>query len=734
MKIGRQKIYILLVLILGNLTVHGQADQHIGGACSQWEHFLDTTENLDLLEVRSKAELKDSEGACKVKILYALGDLYVQLSKLDTAQFYYDLSIEVGETESIWDYLIIALCKRAKVELTRNELDSAAHFLGRAGSIIAKGHGEDSKDSYYSYMASLMDDRNDYFAAIAYCDSAFMVNKGVNADASNTLHNKGVYYFRLGNFQEAIKQILSAIEINQTITNGDLEANYFVLGFLYTKTKQYEASAQSLEKALELTQKNKRTLLEQQISTTLAGTYRLSKNSEKAIENADHALSLIDLLDDPFNASKAYLERGKISEFLQNRNEEALNYYELSYNTVKDFSAFSRYSPTKELAEFYIKKKQFAKANPFIDELIDITTELKRVDYLALTEKLQSEYYEGLNQPAVALTHLKKYHLLNDSISNKEVLKQTAYYEREFDSKQKAIDILQLNEANRKQKEATQVAEILQRRYLYGAGFLGLLFMIGAYSAYTLNRQKKSLEEAHQKLSELNGIKDRFFSIIAHDLRGMIVPFQRAGKILGYHIEKGNTDRAKVLSNELGKNANQLSDMLDNLLKWSLNQMDGYRVNLEKMNIQEEFDTIRSNFEQIAQYKSTQMHLTGNGQNEILFDKNAFHVIFRNLIGNALKYTEQGDVHVSWKQSADYLEFKVKDTGVGIDDKHLAALFKLAHKERKTGTKGEKGTGLGLHLVHQFVNRLNGTINIESELNQGTTFFLQFPLKTETQN
>ncbi len=726
MKNSGVQISTLLISSFFVFLLSAQA-QTIDADCSQWKIVIDTSNNYNFIEKYALDILPESQGACRAEILTGLGELLAHRSNLDSAQFYYNKSIQLSESIQAWDELVTGLCKKANLEISRNQMAEAATLFNRVKSILDQGHAPEAKVSYYSYMASFMDANNDFFGAITYTDSVLITELKDSIEIANSLHNKGLYYFRLGNYQAAIKQLQSAIEINQQLHTGDLGANYFVLGYVYSKTKQYKVSAEALEKALKISQKNNQTGLELKISTALVSVYRLNKNKRKSLEASEYSLSLVDKIDDPFEISKAYLERGRTSEQLLNLDEEALNYYRMSYETVEGFSTHSRFAPTKFLVSLYIKQKQFVNAKPFIDELIALSNQLNRLDYKAQTQEILSKYYEGLGQPGLALKHFKTFHRFNDSIANKEVRKQIAYYERAFDTKQKEFDILQLNEANRKQKEATLVAETLQQRYFYGALLLGCLFAIGAISTYILRRQKKSLEEAHQQLSELNNVKDRFFSIIAHDVRGMIVPFQRAGKILGYHIDKGNLDRAKHLSSELGKNANQLSDMLDNLLKWSLEQMEGYRINREQMNVKQEFETVVSSFQAIAQYKSTEIQLNGF-EEEILFDKNAFHVIFRNLIGNALKFTENGRINVEWEKTVEQLQIRIADSGIGMNDDQLQELFLLGKKERKSGTKGEKGTGLGLHLVSQFVKRLEGKIAVESKLNEGTAFTLQFPM------
>jgi len=102
-------------------------------------------------------------------------------------------------------------------------------------------------------------------------------------------------------------------------------------------------------------------------------------------------------------------------------------------------------------------------------------------------------------------------------------------------------------------------------------------------------------------------------------------------------------------------------------------------------------------------------------------------VIFRNLIGNALKFTEAGTIQADWKKSDHELQVVISDNGVGMSAEQRQKLFDINSSESVTGTAGEKGTGLGLHLVHQFTTKLNGRITVTSKIGQGSQFILTFP-------
>ena len=208
----------------------------------------------------------------------------------------------------------------------------------------------------------------------------------------------------------------------------------------------------------------------------------------------------------------------------------------------------------------------------------------------------------------------------------------------------------------------------------------------------------------------------------------MIIPFQRSGRMLKHYIENEDYEKTLVFSQELQKKSEGLSSMLDNLLSWSIDQMNGYKMNPELLYVKQELEGLKLSFDQQARFKNTKISIEGNEEIALTFDKGAFHIIFRNLIGNALKYTENGSIRVVLKRELDALKCSVIDTGIGMSKEQLDHLFSIENKESRVGTNGEKGTGLGLSLVYRFLTMNGGSIQVSSDNRVGTKFDLSFPL------
>jgi PAS domain S-box-containing protein len=233
----------------------------------------------------------------------------------------------------------------------------------------------------------------------------------------------------------------------------------------------------------------------------------------------------------------------------------------------------------------------------------------------------------------------------------------------------------------------------------------------------------------NRELQELNSTKDKFFSIVSHDLRSPI------SGILGLteHFVKDYNSLSFTevyeLVGSIYNTSSQLSKLLENLLQWS--RINRNMVEYKPMNLAIS-DFVAETY-QLFIYKAKQkkIELINEVPSSIqaYIDNNMTDVIFRNLISNAIKFTpENGTIKVSAEIiNDDLVEIRIADTGIGISKEDISKLFRIEHKLSKTATDGEKGSGLGLILCKEFTEKQGGTIRVESQLDKGATFILTFP-------
>ncbi|GEM_PF-3351385 len=229
-------------------------------------------------------------------------------------------------------------------------------------------------------------------------------------------------------------------------------------------------------------------------------------------------------------------------------------------------------------------------------------------------------------------------------------------------------------------------------------------------------------------LEKLIATKDKFFSIIAHDLRNPFVGIENFTKIL---LKLGNYDPGDMESQlkTIHSTAQQGHELLENLLRWARSQTDSIELNTEVFRLSVAVANCISLLQTQADNKN--IKLLCEVSEEILMDsdQDVLETIIRNLMSNSVKYTSsQGSVTIQAAKLADEIIISISDTGIGIPEDVQKNLFRIDNKlQSQKGTAGEKGSGLGLILCKEFIDKLGGTISVKSEVDKGTTFSFSLP-------
>ena len=235
---------------------------------------------------------------------------------------------------------------------------------------------------------------------------------------------------------------------------------------------------------------------------------------------------------------------------------------------------------------------------------------------------------------------------------------------------------------------------------------------------------QKELTISQKKLKELNKTKDKFFSIIAHDLRNPIGSFVITTDYLMTCIEDGSTEDFNLLINEINKSSKHLQVLLENLLEWANAQSGNISFEPTLIDISIVLNTLISLIEINA--TETDITIKSNISSNFMLkaDPNMMNTILRNLITNALKFSyPKGNIVIDLKEENDYYLFSVKDDGIGISKEDIKLLFRIGINTTSIGSSENKGTGLGLLLVKEFVEIHNGKVWVESEEEKGSIFY-----------
>ncbi|HEX2975334.1 MAG TPA: sensor histidine kinase [Bacteroidales bacterium] len=243
-----------------------------------------------------------------------------------------------------------------------------------------------------------------------------------------------------------------------------------------------------------------------------------------------------------------------------------------------------------------------------------------------------------------------------------------------------------------------------------------------------IREQNKMIAEQNKTLSETIQLKNRIFSVIAHDLRSPVVNILYMLNLLK---EKEYKEKYDIFANSSIQYAQRVIGLLENMLVWGRGQEDKIKFSPEKHDLADIILTNLSIFKETADKKQISVNFTQVGSPIAVCDKDLLDIIIRNLLSNAVKYTSRrGRISIflkDKKSSGEGIMLKICDNGIGIPEEKQKSLFETAEVESTPGTENEKGTGLGLKLCYELVRINKGTLSVESKPGEGTSFIIMLP-------
>ncbi len=352
--------------------------------------------------------------------------------------------------------------------------------------------------------------------------------------------------------------------------------------------------------------------------------------------------------------------------------------------------------------------------------------------------EIMAKIYEDIGQFELAYEYHQKYKLYSDSLFNERKDQEFNYLQlqQEFFKNEALANEIDLQK------------QIISRKNLFIALIIagGLIFLFLAVSLFrarkmqerlieNLHEQKSKTEEqantiteSNEKLRSVNQAKDQLLSVISHDVRSPIASIQSILQLFG---DGGiNREMHDQLLTDLSKQVDVVSEMLTTLLYWAKSQMAGIHPKPEAVSITGAIHEQIIFWNDLARKKGVTICEAPLNKAEAFVDREHLRIVMRNLIGNALKFTPSGGT-ISFKIqiASDTANVLVKDTGIGISKEKLGNLFKeFGQNVQEYGTDNEPGTGIGLILCKQFVEKSGGKIEVESQKGKGSVFTITLPL------
>jgi signal transduction histidine kinase len=463
----------------------------------------------------------------------------------------------------------------------------------------------------------------------------------------------------------------------------------------------------------------------------LGESYFNSGEYEKSISLTLFAIGINDSINKKPVLSACYKVMGLIA--LKNNNLEVAEKYflkvlEISEQLGENSQKVATAESLIQLASIYKQRGDTDRQSKFLLSAVKSSTKY------SLPKHLQRAYLELVlfssesNDQEAVQQYIKSYSITSVSLDQKQLRDRRNLTKSVVQVHELSQAKISLEEANLLQSQKIQSRNIILSIIVLSAIVLFWLLLKYVRLNSKLKTQNATIASQKSKLEELNNTKDKFFSIVAHDLKSPLFSLKSFSVLLTNHFDKLNKDEILTMSKKLGDSVDTTIRMADNLITWASVQMNEYQYNEETINLSEIASNTCELFSQVATEKEIKLVNSTDNALSIIGDKNQVEFIIRNLVNNAVKFTNKGGVvELKAETTADGLvKMSIADTGVGIHADRKNRLFAVGKKKSTVGTAGEKGTGLGLMLSYDFMKLNGGNIEIDSVYGKGTTFYLTF--------
>lgn len=575
----------------------------------------------------------------------------------------------------------------------------------------------------------------------------------------------GISFNKKGDYSSAIENLGKAVQLyEQMNSKEDVAKIKRTMGETFRASKNYTLAMEYLNQSLSYFTKRKDDVMLARIYNRMAATlYELWYVGENSVFG--------EIISK--NPSLNYLEKINLEPELRTLNDSLVNSLKLSISYASKANRNDLIISSNIIQGSYLVSTfQYEQANSLFEKTGELIEREKLYEDLALIylnwSRLYSIGYLGEPVKAIALAKKALQIAIEQDIpvyrfmANNTIHANYAFigdYENAYFYLMEQVpliedygekDLLSQLKTLEYQFELQESERALEtKRYQLQIILVGILIIISIATIFILilkrniNRQKELLKILNQKseiilkqngeLEQINAEKDRFFAILAHDLKGPIKAISASLALIKEDLELQRYDEAKQMTIAISDSATKASELLSNLIEWAKSQRGKIKVNAQDTDVQ----LLVKNSLDLLQEIYTKKEIIIDNQLidpiPIHTDKEILATVIRNVLSNAIKYSHVGGViSITCKEAGPNLELHIQDFGIGMNEKMIQSLFKIDSNNNRPGTAGEVSSGLGLILCKDFISYIDGTITIQSIPLEGTHVRITFPKNHKT--
>lgn len=556
------------------------------------------------------------------------------------------------------------------------------------------------------------------------------------------LNSQAINHHLKGNIELTFKTFFQSLDYAKKVGDkGTIVNTLLNIGVTYDNNEDYDNCLKYYYEALDAVDENDKATIAL-LQSYIAEVYLALKDNTKAEEYLKKAIENAKISNDTNSLVWAFSSLGKIE--LEKKNYSLAEKYfkeSLSLAQKTDFKLEIIHS-LSDLGKFYSITNNLKESEAHLLKALQLANELQSLSDLNIVYgELASLYSKKLDFKA-AFEYHQKYKTVSDSLFALSNNEKIAELQSKHELKRVERESELLKHENDLQKKVINsqkiIALIISLFAIASIIFIWVLLRNRNKILKTKNEllikheevdtHRKEISQKNDELANLNATKDKFFSIIAHDLRNPIAAFVNISDLLEQDYDRLSESDKKEIISQMNVSSKNLIRLLENLLTWARISNDKIELYPEKLILADVVESSITPYLQSAQNKKIKINTDISNKVVITSDKFIIQTIVGNLINNAIKFSSSlSEIFVSLEEKAGKYILSIKDHGIGIEESQLRNIFMLGKIQTGRGTMGESGTGLGLVLVKDLIEMLDWKIEVKSKVNSGTEFLITIP-------